>query len=69
LVKQSLNTEDPPAPTYQEVLDEALDETFPASDPISPGAAAHAEARAHHTRDAVDWTLQAGSQRGPVKAG
>ena len=24
------------APTYQDVLDEALEETFPASDPIAP---------------------------------
>jgi len=29
--------------TYQGSLDEALEETFPASDPISPGAAMHAE--------------------------
>ena len=30
----------PPAPTDDELLDEALDETFPASDPIAPS---HAE--------------------------
>ncbi|HEX6707234.1 MAG TPA: hypothetical protein VF169_20925 [Albitalea sp.] len=49
----------PPAklPTYQELLDESLDETFPASDPISPSAAMHAERRVATRRDAVDWQL------------
>jgi hypothetical protein len=42
-------------PTYQESLDEALDETFPASDPISPSAAMHAEQRIQTAKDAVDW--------------
>lgn len=42
-------------PTYQESLDEALDETFPASDPISPSAAMHAEERIQTAKDAVDW--------------
>lgn len=41
--------------TYQESLDEALDETFPASDPISPSAAMHAEERIQTAKDAVDW--------------
>lgn len=44
--------DDPPATTpheegeplsYEGTLDEALEETFPASDPISPSAAEHAE--------------------------
>ena len=41
--------------TYQESLDEALDETFPASDPISPSAALHAEERIQTAKDMVDW--------------
>ena len=41
--------------TYQESLDEALDETFPASDPISPSAALHAEERIQTAKDKVDW--------------
>ncbi len=48
-------------PTYQELLDEALDETFPASDPISPSAAMHTERRAATEKDAVDWKLKPGS--------
>lgn len=43
-------------PTYQEQLDAALEETFPASDPISPGSAMHAEGEHHRTaRDSHDW--------------
>jgi hypothetical protein len=48
-------------PTYQELLDESLDETFPASDPISPSAAMHAERRTSTSRDAVDWHLRPGA--------
>ncbi|MGA0610748.1 hypothetical protein [Caldimonas sp. KR1-144] len=45
-------------PSYQELLDEAIEETFPASDPIAVSGATHAD-RAHPTpRDAIDWTLQ-----------
>jgi len=47
-------------PTYQELLDESLDETFPASDPISPSAAMHAERRVTTGRDDVDWQLKPG---------
>lgn len=54
-------------PTYQELLDEALDETFPASDPISPTAAMHAAQQVDTPRDAVDWTLKAGGHKGPPK--
>jgi len=53
---------DEKVPTYQELLDEALDETFPASDPISPSAAMHAQKQAESERDAVDWTLKPGSE-------
>lgn len=56
--------EDAP-PTYQKTLDEALEETFPASDPISPSAAMHAEERAEASHDEHDWTLTPGSERAP----
>lgn len=45
-------------PTYQELLDESLDQTFPASDPISPGAAINAERRTSTDKDEVDWELK-----------
>ena len=48
-------------PTYQELLDESLDETFPASDPISPGAAMHAERRVATGKDDIDWKLKPGA--------
>jgi hypothetical protein len=48
-------------PTYQELLDEALDQTFPASDPISPTAAMAAEKRISTDKDSTDWTLKPGS--------
>ncbi|MBX3619101.1 MAG: hypothetical protein KF891_03795 [Rhizobacter sp.] len=48
-------------PTYQELLDEALDETFPASDPISPSAAMAAEKRIQTEKDKTDWTLKPGA--------
>ena len=47
-----------PGLTYQELLDEALELTFPASDPISPGAAARAEERVSTPMDATDWKLE-----------
>ena len=49
-------------PTYQELLDEALDETFPASDPISPSAAMHADRLVHTDKDEHDWKLTPGSK-------
>lgn len=45
-------------PTYQELLDESLEETFPASDPISPGAAVHADKQVSTSKDEKDWTLK-----------
>jgi hypothetical protein len=48
-------------PTYQELLDEALDETFPASDPISPSAAMHAAEAVTTPADEADWKLQPGA--------
>lgn len=53
-------------PTYQELLDEALDETFPASDPISPTAAMHATHRVESERDEVDWALRPGGHQPPT---
>lgn len=45
-------------PTYQEALDDALDATFPASDPISPSAALNPAKRISTPQDDVDWELQ-----------
>ena len=47
-------------------VDKAVDMTFPASDPISPGAAEHAERQTQTRRDDVDWTLKKGSQHQPA---
>jgi hypothetical protein len=49
-------------PTYQELLDEALRGTFPASDPIAPGAAMHTARRISTARDDTDWTLLPGGR-------
>lgn len=51
--------------TYQKTLDEALQDTFPASDPIAPGAAAEPQEPAHQTAETVDWHLKPGSKRQP----
>ena len=57
-------------PTYQELLDESLDETFPASDPISPSAAMHADRQIATAKDTTDWTLKPGhGDPGKAKAG
>lgn len=47
-------------PTYQELLDAAVDQTFPASDPISPSAAMHADKEISTDKDSRDWTLKPG---------
>ena len=47
--------------TYQQSLDEALAETFPASDPISPSQAMRAQDEAPSSRDPVDWRVDRGS--------
>lgn len=49
-------------PTYQELLDEALENTFPASDPIAAGAATRVHEPRATARDAHDWTLDPGSE-------
>jgi hypothetical protein len=46
--------------TYQELFDESLDQTFPASDPISPSAAMHAAEPVSTTKDDKDWNLRPG---------
>lgn len=51
----------PQRPTYQQLLDESLKETFPASDPISPSAAMHADESVRTDADPVDWKLGAGA--------
>ena len=42
----------------EELIDESLEETFPASDPISPGAAMRAERRIATSIDETDWELE-----------
>lgn len=56
------------AKTYQAAVDDALEMSFPASDPISPSAAMHAEKRTQTARDNVDWKLKRGSEHQPVGA-
>jgi hypothetical protein len=43
--------------TYQDVLDEAIEETFPASDPIAP-AVANAGPPVSTRRNPTDWKLE-----------
>ena len=45
-------------PTYQELLDDSIDQTFPASDPISPSAAMYAEAQVSTAKEGGDWVLK-----------
>ncbi|AQV98904.1 hypothetical protein BJN34_34045 [Cupriavidus necator] len=56
------------ARTYQAAVDDSLEMTFPASDPISPSAAMHAEKKTQTARDDVDWKLRRGSEQQPVGA-
>jgi hypothetical protein len=55
-------------PTYQEAVDDSLDMTFPASDPISPSAAMHAEKQTSTACDEKDWELKPGSEHQPAGA-
>lgn len=64
--KASAGTSDKSGKTYQAAVDESLDMTFPASDPISPGAAEHAERQTATRRDDVDWKLKKGSEHQPA---
>jgi hypothetical protein len=49
--------------TYQSAVDASLEMTFPASDPISPGAAMYAERQLSTSLDKTDWSLAVGSKR------
>jgi hypothetical protein len=53
---KSRRTLDTDTPTYQDVLDEAIEETFPASDPIAP-AVEHAGVPVSTRRNRIDWKL------------
>jgi hypothetical protein len=48
-------------PTYQDLLDESLQETFPASDPISPNGACRTGQRISTGKNPTDWQLVPGS--------
>lgn len=65
--KRSKGTEDK-RKTYQGAVDDSLEMTFPASDPISPSAAMHAEKKTQTHRDDVDWKLKRGSEHQPAGA-
>ncbi len=54
-------------PTYQEALDEALENTFPASDPVAASAAVQPREPRATSRDDKDWALEPGAGD-PVKA-
>lgn len=54
--------------TYQAAVDASLEMTFPASAPISPGAAVFAEWQVITPRDETDWQLAAGSESQPYGA-
>jgi hypothetical protein len=48
-------------PSYQDLLDAALDDTFPASDPLAISAATQVHEPHTTARDCVDWTLKPGA--------
>ena len=54
-------------PTYQELVDEGSDDSFPASDPPATTAATHSARPVHTSRDERDWTLQAEGDAGPLR--
>ncbi|MBY4898395.1 hypothetical protein [Cupriavidus sp. AU9028] len=58
--------DDQRATTYQQAVDESVDMTFPASDPISPSAAMHAEKETSTAVDDTDWELEPGSAHSPT---
>ena len=49
--------QDKSLPTYQEALDDALEDTFPASDPVSPSAAMKTGKKVKTAKDDKDWQL------------
>ena len=54
--------------TYQQAVDESVEMTFPASDPISPSAAMHAEKQTSTDVDDTDWEIEPGSAHQPEGA-
>jgi hypothetical protein len=52
-----------PVQTYQQSLDQALEETFPASDPISASAAGAQDDPVQSPGNPIDWRL-AGAEGG-----
>jgi hypothetical protein len=52
-------------PTYQELVDEGSDDSFPASDPPATTAATQTARPVHTSRDDRDWTLQPEGDAGP----
>ncbi|UZN52205.1 hypothetical protein KZ686_19180 [Cupriavidus cauae] len=54
--------------TYQQAVDESVEMTFPASDPISPSAAMHAEKETSTDVDDTDWEIEPGSAHQPEGA-
>jgi hypothetical protein len=62
----STGSADAKLPTYQQLLDDALDQTFPASDPISPSAAMSAARRTQTEGNPRDWKLRPGEASAPV---
>jgi hypothetical protein len=55
--------------TYQDLLDESLNLTFPASDPICAQAATRCGDRKATTGNAADWQLHPGSRTGVAAEG
>jgi hypothetical protein len=48
-------------PTYQEALDEAVEQSFPASDPIAPGGSDKADREISTGKDEKDWARKPGA--------
>ncbi|MET0187245.1 MAG: hypothetical protein ABW210_17475, partial [Achromobacter sp.] len=57
-----------PVATYQQAVDEALDQSFPASDPIPPSVAEKADAPTSTAKDEKDWTLNSDTTKTPKKS-
>ncbi|WP_424191702.1 hypothetical protein ACMYR3_09735 [Ampullimonas aquatilis] len=53
--------------TYQDALDEALEETFPASDPIASSPASRHERQIATPTNPVDWPVKSDHARGNAR--
>ncbi len=53
--------------TYQDALDEALEETFPASDPIASSPASRREKQIATPTNPVDWPVKSDHARGNAR--